>query len=178
MPVRERRIFGSRGSVFTVLKGLFSLAGYTGDIMALIPLLGKWRAVEDPWNSVEGIKARLFVLIEAAELVVDNTETTADDEAVAEFKKFVNDGTFIKYIADFFASNPNATVEQLFAAMDSGPDAVRLEAVASEQQITWSKIQQAIKLLLALLALFRDEAASPAASTTTGDPVQTTFPSF
>lgn len=149
-----------QGKFLGAVAWLFSNRTVLSDGLALV---NEWQSIVEPWDTLTGLKARVTVAVKLGKLIADTTETTADDEAIAQVEQFaLNDNllTFVAGVLAQFKGQPDAVVLQ---ALTVGPDAERIAEEVNLAGLDWTKILEAIKAIMALIAMFSSKSPTPAA---------------
>ena len=139
------------GRLWNLLAGLFGSAQYIDEITALVALLPEWNAITATWGTVDGLKARLSVLIRAAKIAASMTANTADDAMAAQLESLSQNDALITLLASILAKfdSPQAAL----AAIQSGEDHQSLVAAAAAQGIDFNVLVQAIQLIVQLISM-------------------------
>lgn len=138
------------------------LINYRAVLTEGLALVNEWQGISEGWDTLTGLKARVTVAVKLGKLIAGQTETTADDEAVAQIEQFaLNDNllTFVAGVLAQFKGQPDGVVIQ---ALTSGPDAERISEEMAAQNLNWPVILEAIKAILALISMFTNKAPAPA----------------
>lgn len=139
------------------------LFNYRAVLTEGLALVNEWQAIVEGWDSLTGLKARVTVAVKLGKLIAGQTETTADDEAIAQVEQFaLNDNllTFVAGVLAQFKGQPDAAVLQ---ALTVGPDAERIAEEVNLAGLDWTKILEAIKAIMALIAMFTAKSPAPVA---------------
>lgn len=163
MRLFQGKFLGAVGWLFT----------YRAVLTEGLALVNEWQAITEDWGTLTGLKARVTVAVKLGKLVAGTTETTADDEAIAQVEQFaLNDNllTFVAGVLAQFKGQPDAVVLQ---ALTAGPDAERVSEELAAAGLNWPVILEAIKAIMALIAMFTAKSPTAAAgegNTSTGNP--------
>lgn len=128
-----------------------------------LALVNEWQAITEDWDTLTGLKARVTVAVKLGKLIAGQTETTADDEAVAQIEQFaLNDNllTFVAGVLAQFKGQPDAVV---LHALTTGPTADQIAEEMNLAGLDWAKVLEAIRAIMALIAMFTAKSPAPVA---------------
>lgn len=147
MKLFQGKFLGAVGWLFT----------YRAVLTEGLALVNEWQAITEGWDTLTGLKARVTVAVKLGKLIAGTTETTADDEAIAQVEQFaLNDNllTFVAGVLAQFKGQPDAVVLQ---ALTTGPTAEQISEEMNLAGLDWAKVLEAIRAIMALIAMFTNK---------------------
>ncbi len=164
------------GGLLDKLREMASIGPSITLMAQLVIVFRKFFAVEAPWTTAIGVRDHFAIVIEGGELVAAQTETTIDDELVAQAKALIPNDSLMESVAwvirRFLAETPDGTAAQFQAFLQRDDVQESLADHATAQGISLGEIMQVIKLITELVTLlkgmFGGTATAPAGGTTTG----------
>jgi hypothetical protein len=166
---RAGPLFGRIGQAFAFaqsLGGLVSLLSHFKDATKALDLITAYAAVEDPWTTAGGLKARLLIVCDLIDIAAPQTATTLDDAAVAQLRSLAaNDamlGVVAGVLARFFAQVPTATPAAFHEFLNQPAVLQSVHEAAVENQFDMGALLQIFDLLMKLFAVIKSMAPLPA----------------
>lgn len=140
------------------VKWLFENGGTLSDALAL---WGEWNAIEDPWDTTAGFKARGLVAVKLGNIVADQTATTADDLIVDQVEKFLNNDSLVALVVGVLVQLKGQPDDVVVQALTSGEHSDKLAEAVTAAGLNWSVILEAIKAIMALISMFTLKSPAP-----------------
>ncbi len=152
MRLFQGKFLGAVGWLFT----------YRAVLTEGLALVNEWQAITEDWGTLTGLKARVLVVVKLGKLIAGQTETTADDEAVAQIEQFALNDNLLTFVAGVLAQFKGQPDDVVLQALTTGPTAEQIAEEINLAGLDWPTILAAIKAIMALIAMFTAKSPAPA----------------
>lgn len=140
-----------QGKFFTSVAWLLTYRAVLSEGLALV---NEWQAIVDDWATSAGLKSRVMVAVKLGKLLASQTDSTADDEAVKQIEQFALNDNLLAFVAGVLAQFKGQPDDVVIQALTSGPQAEAIAAEVNLAGLNWTTILEAIKAIMALIAMF------------------------
>ncbi len=173
---RNRPFIDLAGKLFGNAGTLISLAKYFPDGVSALQIAQKWIAIEEPFTTGAGVKARLLLLCDLGDIFAKHTDSPDDDLLVAKARTLANNDQMADLVASVIArfrtENPAASPAGLAAYVERADIRDMLREAATENQFDFGTLMQIFDLiskLVALISTFAGKPSSPSAPAAPGE---------